>query len=219
MAGIIRRQKMKRILCFGDSNTWGYDYVGGGRFGDEVRWTGVLEAALGSDYKIIEEGLCGRTTVFEDPLMTGRNGAKYFEPMVCSHLPIDCLVMMLGTNDMKRMFSIGAEEAAAGAERMIMRWKELLIKENHKNVPFILVSPVHIFAADTGVYMYGFDEKSEAESKKFAEAYKLVAERQNCLFVDAALVTAPCKEDGVHLDAGGHRKLGEYLAEVIRKAE
>ena len=214
-----RRTKMKRILCFGDSNTWGYDYVGGGRFSDEVRWPGVLEKELGNDYKIIEEGLCGRTTVFEDPLMTGRNGAMYFEPMICSHLPIDCCVMMLGTNDMKRMFSIGADEAAAGAERLIMRWKELLIKENHKKVPFLLVSPIHIYKAETGAYMYGFDEKSEEESKKFAEAFRLVAERHNCLFADAASVVKPCVEDGVHLNAEGHRKLGKYLAEIIKKAE
>lgn len=208
---------MKRILCFGDSNTWGYDFVGGGRFADEVRWPGVLQEKLGKEYRIIEEGLCGRTTVFEDPLMTGRNGAKYFEPMLCSHLPVDMCIMMLGTNDMKRMFSIGADEAALGAERLIMRFKEILIKENHKAIPFVLISPIHILKAETGMYLYGFDANSEEESKKFAEAYGLVAERQKCLFVDAAKIAGPCVADGVHLDARGHKKLGEYMAEMIQK--
>lgn len=208
---------MKRILCFGDSNTWGYDYVGGGRFEDEIRWTGIMGKALGDNYKIIEEGLCGRTTVFEDPLMPGRNGLQYFEPMICSHLPIDYIIMMLGTNDMKRMFSVGAEESATGAERLILRWKELLNKENHESVPFILVSPIYIQKPENNIYMYGFDERAEKESKEFAKMYRGVAERQGCKFVDASLISQPCPEDGVHLNAEGHRRLGEYLANMIKQ--
>lgn len=208
---------MKRILCFGDSNTWGYDCVGVRRFGEEERWTGILQNKLGAEYKIIEEGLCGRTTVFEDPLMPGRNGIKYFEPMVCSHFPVDFVIMMLGTNDMKGIFGAGSADSANGAHRLILRWKELLQSEQQKECPFLLVSPIRIHAAKDGNFMYGFSARSEEESEKFTQDFKMIADRHQCLFVDAAKIVEPSVEDGVHLDKEGHAKLGEYLAEVVAK--
>ena len=99
----------KRILCFGDSNTWGYDAYSGGRFARDVRWTGVLQNTLAKDYHIIEEGLCGRTTVFDDPLNEGLNGFRYLLPCLQSHLPIDMLIIMLGTNDCKERFAATAK--------------------------------------------------------------------------------------------------------------
>ena len=84
----------KRIVCYGDSNTWGYDAITDGRFPDEVRWTGKLQEKLGAEYTVIEEGLCGRTAVFEDPLNEGLNGLPYLYPCLMSHGPIDYLVIM-----------------------------------------------------------------------------------------------------------------------------
>lgn len=206
---------MKRVLCFGDSNTWGYDYVGNRRFGDEERWPGVLQNKLGAEYKVIEEGLCGRTTVFEDPLMPGRNGIKYFEPMLCSHFPLDFVIVMLGTNDLKTIFGAGNEDVANGAHRLILRWKELLQSEYQSPCPFLLVSPIHIHAAENGNFMYGFNERSEEESKKFAQSFEMIAKRHECLFLDASQIVEPTVEDGVHLNQEGHAKLGEYLAGVV----
>lgn len=210
-----KKEKMKRVLCFGDSNTWGYNCVAGGRFGEEERWTGILQRKLGAEYKIIEEGLCGRTTVFEDPLMPGRNGLKYFEPMLCSHFPVDFVIMMLGTNDMKRIFGAGSEESANGVHRLLLRWKELLQSEQQKECPFVVVSPIRIHTAKNGNYMYGFDAQSEEEAKKFARDFKMIADRHQCLFVDASEIVEPSVDDGVHLDQEGHAKLGECLAEVV----
>ena len=93
---------MKHILCYGDSNTFGTDPIHGGRHPDDVRWTGVLQKLLGSDYRVIEEGCGGRTTVFEDEISYGRNGLKMLIPIIASHNPLDLIVVMLGTNDLKK---------------------------------------------------------------------------------------------------------------------
>ena len=99
----------KRVLCYGDSNTWGFnamnENVYGQRFPEEVRWTGRLQTLLGENWTVIEEGLCGRTTVFEDPLREGLNGLQYLGPCLATHNPIDYLILMLGTNDCKARFS------------------------------------------------------------------------------------------------------------------
>ena len=97
---------VKRILCFGDSNTYGYIPGGNGRrYGPDVRWTGLLSAWLKPECLIIEEGLPGRTTVFEDPILPGRKGSDYFYPCLWSHAPLDMLLLMLGTNDCKARFA------------------------------------------------------------------------------------------------------------------
>ena len=94
---------MKQILCFGDSNTWGYDGESGERLPFKVRWTGRLQKAYeGKDVRIIEEGLCGRTTVFEDPFRQGRRGTALLPTLLETHHPVDLVVLMLGTNDAKR---------------------------------------------------------------------------------------------------------------------
>lgn len=70
---------MKEILCFGDSNTYGLIPGTKNRYGRDTRWTGLIEQQLyGKGCRIIEEGLCGRTTVFEDELREGRKGAAVF---------------------------------------------------------------------------------------------------------------------------------------------
>lgn len=208
---------MKRVLCFGDSNTWGFNYATGGRFMEDERWTGILQRKLGKDYQIIEEGLCGRTTVFNDPLMPGRNGLEYFVPMLCSHMPVDLLIMMLGTNDLKRNFSIGCEESILGMERILIRWRELLQSEQQGECLFLLISPIHIHQAMSGEYLYGFDERSEYQSQKFGESCKKLARQYNCMFMDASHIAEPSLDDGVHLDREGHCALGEYLAEYVKK--
>ena len=91
---------MKTILCFGDSNTWGYNPENGQRFGPEERWTGILRNSLGEDYRVIEEGLNGRTTLWDDPIAGFKNGLDYLMPCLESHMPFDLITIMLGTNDL-----------------------------------------------------------------------------------------------------------------------
>ncbi len=106
---------MKTILCYGDSNTHGFNPATQGRFSLSERWTGVLMRELGSDYHVIEEGLGGRTTVWDDPIMESRNGRDYLLPCLWSHKPLDLVIIMLGTNDLKDRFSLTPFDIAAGA--------------------------------------------------------------------------------------------------------
>ena len=105
---------MKHLLCFGDSNTWGYVPGSGQRFPLEVRWPGVLQARLDNDYRIIEEGLNGRTTIHEDPERDGRNGRLFLGPLLESHAPLDLLILMLGSNDLMPCYASIAADVAAG---------------------------------------------------------------------------------------------------------
>ncbi len=97
---------IKTILCYGDSNTWGYIPATAGRYPPDVRWPGVMRKLLGEKYNVIEEGLNGRTTVWEDPYKPGRNGLELLIPILDSHNPIDLVVVMLGTNDLKHFYGV-----------------------------------------------------------------------------------------------------------------
>ena len=108
------------VLAFGDSNTWGATPATGERLGKSVRWPGVMAAALGSAYEVIEEGMRGRTIAFDDPEEAGRNGLVYFPPCLKSHAPVDLVVVSLGCNDCKARFAASLETIAANAGRLWM---------------------------------------------------------------------------------------------------
>ena len=106
---------MKRILCYGDSNTWGHNPEPCGnnfRYGDNERWTGVLQRILDGQAKIIEEGLCGRTIMYDDPVAADRNGSRFLNCCIQSHQTLDLVIFMLGTNDIRHIFPPSVKEIA-----------------------------------------------------------------------------------------------------------
>ena len=94
---------MKQILCFGDSNTYGLiPGTTNQRYGWGTRWTSILDDKVRTKgYRVIEEGLCGRTTVFDDPFRTERRGTEMLPAILESHRPVDTIVLMLGTNSIE----------------------------------------------------------------------------------------------------------------------
>ena len=115
---------MKNILCFGDSNTWGCKPIETlgviERFDPDTRWTGILSLRLGAGYQVIEEGLNARTTVHDDPIDGAHKNAKpYLQPCLESHVPLDLVVIMLGTNDLKSRFSLSAFDIASGIKPLL----------------------------------------------------------------------------------------------------
>ena len=130
---------MKNILCYGDSNTFGFIPVSGKRYSIDERWTGILQKLLGNEYRIIEEGLNGRTTVFEDPSKAGRNGKAYLEVCLESHKPIDLIIISLGTNDLKTKFSASENVIAQNMRRLILTVKNYDYGIGY-NKPEILIS-------------------------------------------------------------------------------
>ena len=100
---------MKNILCFGDSNVYGYMPGDGHRYPRDVRWTGALEQLLGPGYHVIEEGLNGRTTAFVDNLQPWSCGLGAFAAALRSHAPLNAVFIMLGTNDTKHRYGVSAD--------------------------------------------------------------------------------------------------------------
>ena len=135
---------MKRILCYGDSNTFGYDPVTGDRYEPSIRWTGQLQTLLGSDYCIIEEGCNGRTTVFTDPKEPWKNGRNYLEACLNSHKPLDLVILMLGTNDLKTIYCASPAEVAAGAETLVRLIQTFTAEKQGFAPKILLVSPIFI---------------------------------------------------------------------------
>ena len=129
---------MYRILCYGDSNTWGYNAETGDRFPDNVRWTGVLQNLLGPAFRVLEEGQPGRTTVWDDPIEEHRNGKTALYSTLECQSPVDLVILMLGTNDLKPRFSLNAFDIAAGAERLI-RIIRTHLPDGQKQPPRILL--------------------------------------------------------------------------------
>ncbi|MBQ4217150.1 MAG: acylhydrolase, partial [Clostridiales bacterium] len=110
---------MKTVLCYGDSNTYGYDPATGGRYDADTRWPCVLGRILGDGYEVVEEGCNGRTTVFDDPNDDWKIGLDYIKGIVCSHRPVDILVIMLGSNDMKICYGASCEDIAEGMRAVV----------------------------------------------------------------------------------------------------
>jgi lysophospholipase L1-like esterase len=137
---------MKSIVCFGDSNTWGYIPATGKRYPKEIRWTNILQQELGNEYEIIEEGLNGRTTVWDDPIDAdydaNRNGKAYLGACIKSHFPLDLIIIMLGTNDLKVRYSVTAEDIAKSAGRLAKMVNESDCGIDGKPPKVLLVSPV-----------------------------------------------------------------------------
>lgn len=202
---------MKNILCYGDSNTHGYDAkTNGGRYPKQIRWPGILQKELGSDYNVIEEGLSGRTTVWEDRTLGLISGADYLYPCLCSHKPLDMVIVMLGTNDTKKMYGASARDICFGMNRIV----DIVLKsESGRNgcAPDVLVVSPPIIADLPEDLMQMFEDSQE-KSKLLPLYYKSLAEKCGTLFLDASSIVKTCDIDGIHLDADNHRKIGCAIA-------
>ncbi|WP_148411746.1 GDSL-type esterase/lipase family protein [Murimonas intestini] len=207
----------KTIVCFGDSNTHGYKSEDGGRFTREERWPCLLEKYLGDGYYVTEEGLSGRTTVFEDPLFEGLNGMSSIFSCLMSHEPVDLLIIMLGTNDTKDRFHVNAENIGKGLERLVN--KAISVKDAWRNRPNILIitpAPIGSGYEKTAVAgEMGTDciEKSE----NLHIWFKDVAGRLGCHYLNAGEIDGISMHpnDYMHLDKDSHERLARRLADII----
>jgi lysophospholipase L1-like esterase len=208
----------KVILCFGDSNTWGYNPGIGTRFGPETRWPGVLKAELGEGYSVIEEGLNARTTVFTDPVegaLIDRNGKNHLAPLLESHRPIDLLIVMLGLNDLKRRFGVGSYEIAQGAGELVRLAQCSRAGPDASPPQVLLVAPAAVKKLD---YLAELFDGAIQKSTTFSRDYLVIAEKLGCRFFDAGSVVGYSDLDGIHLSAESHRQLGRALAGNVRSA-
>jgi len=204
------------VLCFGDSNTYGRDAITKKRLERNRRWPGILKNTLGTDYHVIEEGLNGRTTVWDDPVRghSKRNGSLYLLPCLESHCPIDLVIIMLGTNDLKVRFSVSPYDIGQSICALI----DIVQKSNcspEDDSPEILLlapPPLGNLTEYAETFMGGIEK-----SKKLAMHYKTVAQEYECAFFDTATVIQSSKVDGLHIDPEDHEMLGKSVAEVVKK--
>jgi len=209
---------MIRILCFGDSLTWGYDPETRSRLEEDSRWPCVMREKLGAGYRVIEEGQNGRTIATEDPAEGEKNGLRYLGPCLESHSPLDYIILMLGTNDCKRKFSYSAMDIAGEMQIMLEKIQAYNHFRCNDTIRVLLVSPPHISDAIRDSWLgdsFGF-ENAKKLSEELAPWYQKLAELYGCAFVNAAQSVHASAVDGVHLDRDAQRKLGKTLARVVR---
>jgi lysophospholipase L1-like esterase len=206
---------MRTIVCYGDSNTHGAaaDLT---RFERDVRWPGVAQRELAGWAHLIEEGLNGRTTIWDDPHAEGRNGRTYLLPCLRSHAPIDLVVIMLGTNDLKRFFGRTAAEIAAGAGVLVDLARTSATGPDGAAPAVLLVAPPPLGELTAYSEIWGFED-ARAKAAEFPRLYATVAAMKGAFFLDAGTVVAPDPADGVHLTADGHAALGRAIAARVRE--
>lgn len=208
---------MKHVVCFGDSNTWGYiPRTEGERYPFEDRYPGILQARLGAGIRVHEEGLSGRMTGWDDPHTPDRNALDQIAAVLETHRPMDMLVIMLGTNDLKRFLNLEAVDCALALDALIDRVEAARCGANGARPVILIVAPVHVVETPTpfGRKFEGAIPKSEG----FAAAYREIAQQRKTLFLDAASVAKASALDGIHIDKEGHRRLAGAVAEIVERA-
>ena len=217
--------KEKVILCFGDSLTWGEEPGTGRRYPSDVRWTGVLQKELGPDFRIAEDGLGGRCTVFDDPWYTCRNGRDALGYSLNTQKPLSMVILMLGTNDLKVTDPYGAARGIQTLVRMIRSANALypamspVFRDEPKR---LIVSPPRFHPdIDKRTCAAGGNAVRSAlagkwsQSAMLAELYESVAKMEDVYFLDAGLYCSGALPDCVHIDARGHESLGTAIAQKV----
>ncbi|MEQ5868889.1 SGNH/GDSL hydrolase family protein [Sagittula sp. NFXS13] len=206
---------MAVILCYGDSNTHGtapLERPGShDRHPKGQRWVDVLAEGLGADHEVIAEGLPARTTVHDDPVEGGcRNGALVLPAILHSHRPVDLLIVMLGTNDLKSRFSVTAWEIARSVERLVLMARAEDVVDR-----ILVVAPVPVRECGTLEAVF---VGAEVRQQGLTELLREMATRQGCGFFDAGAHAQVSPLDGVHMDAAGQMAIGRAMIPAVREA-
>ncbi len=205
---------MFNILCFGDSNTYGTNPAGG-RHPRSVRWTGLLQEMLGASFYVIEEGMGGRTTVWDDPLEPDRCGFKALPIALHSHNPLDLVILSLGTNDCKSHLNASPEVIARGMDALCRVVKNFDYDPGFPVPQLLLVSPIHIGSHPECCPCASIDHTSHTKSLALAPLYRALADKYGGLFLDASQIAGPSELDQLHMDAASHRAMAEHLYELV----
>jgi lysophospholipase L1-like esterase len=216
-----------RIVAYGDSNTYGWipnANPPSTRYGPEDRWPGALQKELGDDYQVIEEGLDGRTTDAPDPgsPISGAqlDGSAYLPACVASHLPIDLVVIMLGTNDLKPVFNRTPLRIALGAAHLIELVNTLNggVGTTYPNPKVLLICPPPLNPIIEQGPVFGEMFKGGLEkSKELPALYEAVAKMGGAEFLNAGSVVSTDGVDGLHLTSESHKKLGAAVAAKVKE--
>lgn len=200
-------------LCYGDSNTRAsIPCTNHGRYARQIRWTGKLQSLLGDQFYVIEEGLGGRTTVIDDPEEEGRNGKTFLLPCLRTHRPIDLVILMLGTNDLKARFQVSAKAIAENAGSLVKMIQTSHCGRENGEPDVLLVAPPPLAS------LTNFKDEFEGgieKSRLFGNLYQIQAKRLACYFLDAGEFIRSSEKDGLHWESDSHEHFAEVIAEKI----
>jgi lysophospholipase L1-like esterase len=210
----------KSILCYGDSLTWGWMPVAEGaptlRYPYEKRWPGAMAVKLGEGYHVIEEGLSARTTSADDPNDPRLNGSNYLPTAIASHLPLDLVVIMLGTNDTKPFFNRSSYEIAYGMSKLV---GQVLSSAGGIGTPYpaprcLVVAPPPLTPIPHPFFQGMFGGGHE-KSQELGEQYRHMADFMKVDFLNAADFISTDGCDGIHFTEENNRVLGRAIAEKV----
>lgn len=218
--------EQRRILCYGDSNTWGTiprwedSPIPSDRYDDNTRWTKVAEKWLGEGYSVVEEGLSGRTTIYDLPGEPWENGKPFLKACLMTHRQIDLVILMLGTNDLQ--LPLDQIVPGEGIRQLID-----IIRDTPKcgrgYVPpkILVIAPIEVRPADprgrVGMYATLHGDEGRAISLTFPELYEKIAREKDCYYLNAGLYAKPSPGDGIHFLPEGHLSLGKAVAEKVKE--
>lgn len=200
---------MKKILCYGDSNTFGYKPNDGERYDKNTRWTGILQNKLGENFEIIEEGMCDRTGFVDNPKGFIFSAQKHFPELISTIDKVDTIILAIGTNDLQFLYDVDDETIENGLKTLINLAKE-------KSDEIILIPPVILDETILkGFFNFQFDKTSIEKSKNVGEIYKNLAKTMDCRILDFNEFVKPSDIDGLHYDENSHKLIAEKLALFI----
>lgn len=213
---------MKTILCYGDSNTWGFDFTTGGRIPYGLRWPNILQRRLGDGYRVVDEGVNGRTTAEDDPtddFPEVKNGKKGLIYSLRSHCPLNLVILMLGTNDLKTGFFSGVDRIARNVGDLTDLARSELGAMQGREPDILIAAPMPLGETIESSPFCGVfgGKRALAPSVELASALRREAERKVCYFLDAGAVAKPNPTDAVHFSREGHRLFAEAVEQEVRK--
>lgn len=203
---------VRHIVCFGDSNTHGYfpttDGAGYGRFREDQRWPRLLQNHLGDGFLVLEEGLTGRTTAFDDPMRESMNGLTSLYSCVMSHEPVDLLIVMLGTNDVKDRFGLETKDIADGMRRLLKKAESLPAWAD--STPRILLMAPPVIDED-------WNQVYHRKSRDLVKEYEALAKEHGWQFFNTGTCCRFNKMDHMHLTEDSHRRLALAVSDILQK--
>ena len=201
---------MTKVICFGDSNTFGWDPKDGSRYNFETRWTGILTTLLDKEFIVVEEGCNDRTGFFPNSKGKLQSGQFYLPECLKKHKYFDIFILALGTNDLKKIFNLNENIVKDGLKNFVTQ-----IREINKQVRIIIIPPVILSEKVVEVYGCQFDEKSVKSSVWIQKIYKEFSEEENCEYLDLNKYVYPSGLDGIHFDKSAHKIIAEKIANQI----
>ena len=202
---------MKKIICYGDSNTFGYSPLDGSRFDENTRWTGILQKSLGSDYEVVNEGMCDRTGFVDNPKGFLFSAQRHFPKMLSKTDSIDFLILAIGTNDLQFQYNISFNAVEKGLETLIN-----IAQTKVKKI--IIIPPVILDEKILeGAFNFQFDQSSIVKSRKIGRIFRQLANVYQCKIFDINKFVSPSALDGLHYDENSHKIIAEKILSFIKQ--